>query len=77
MPSRSERDEVSSDDNGLVLVLNRIANLLAMSVVQGLEPHRAMQVLEAAGYRHAEISRLLGVKANTVTKALNRLKQSS
>ncbi|MBV9761444.1 MAG: hypothetical protein JO340_12840 [Acidobacteriaceae bacterium] len=53
----------------------KVANLLALSVVKGLPVQEQVARLNGAGFTNAEISKLLGMKPNTVAVALYNFKK--
>ena len=58
---------------GIVLeVSQRIANLLALSLVTGKPQPEQISLLNAAGYKASEIARLLGTTSNTVSVTLSQ-----
>lgn len=61
-----------ADEGGLALRLDRIANLMALTLVRDLEQNEQIRILAAVGYAPAEIGNLLGIRPNTVSVALTR-----
>ena len=59
----------------LVDRLDRIADLMAMTLVRGLEQDEQIQILSAAGYTPSKIGAFLGIRPNTVSVALTRARQ--
>ncbi len=52
--------------------LARIASVMALALVRDLEETEQIRILDAVGYPVAEIAGLLGKKANTISAALYR-----
>lgn len=69
--------ETRADDSPLAEQLDRIADLMALTLVRGLERDEQIRTLSAAGYAPSKIGLLLGIKANTVSVALTRARQKS
>jgi IS30 family transposase len=57
--------------------LERIASLLALTLVRDLEEAEQIRVLDAIGYQAAEIAQFLNKKPNTVSAALYRQRHPS
>lgn len=67
-----EPQSVSGD---LVERLDRIADLMALTLIRGLERDEQIRILSAVGYTPARIGTFLDVRANTVSVALTRARQ--
>lgn len=64
------------DENAeLIAKLDRIANLMALTLVRELEQGEQIRTLGAVGYSPAEIAGFLAIKPNTVSAALYRQRQ--
>lgn len=59
----------------LVDKLDRIADLMALTVVRGLEQDEQVRILSAAGYTPSKIGAFLGIRPNTVSVTLTRARQ--
>lgn len=57
--------------------LDRIADLMALTLVRGLERDEQIRILSAAGYTPARIGTFLDVRANTISAALSRARQKT
>ena len=57
-------------------VSERIANLLALSLVTGKPQPEQISLLSAAGYTPSEIGRLIGTTPNTVSVTLSQLRSA-
>jgi IS30 family transposase len=64
--------EVDNPSADLLIRLDRIANLMALTLVRGLEEGEQIRVLDAVGYTPTEIGSFLGKRPNTVSVALTR-----
>jgi IS30 family transposase len=56
----------------LVARLDRISDLLALTLVRRLDEGEQIRVLDAVGYAPARIAALLGKRPNTVSQTLSR-----
>lgn len=63
------------DDAAIAERLDRIADLLAVSLVRDLEREEKFRLLSAVGYSPNRIGELLGIRGNTVSVALTRMRQ--
>lgn len=61
----------------LIEKLDRIGNLMALTMVRRLKDAEQIRVLAAVGYRPAEIGAFLGKEPNAVSQALFRQKKKS
>jgi DNA-binding CsgD family transcriptional regulator len=59
----------------LVDRLDRIADLVALTLVRGLEQDEQIRLLSAAGYTPSKIGAFLGIRPNTVSVARTRARQ--
>lgn len=68
---------MTTSDEAIRIVdsLDRIADVMALSLVKDLERDEQIRILSAAGYPPAKIGVFLGMKANTVSVALSRARQ--
>lgn len=57
--------------------LDRIADVMALSLVKDLEREEQIRILAAAGYPPAKIGSFLGMRANTVSVALTRARRKN
>ena len=55
--------------------LDLLAKVSVLQLIDGKERNTQLALLEGLGFKHAAIADLLGMKANTVTHALRRLKK--
>lgn len=55
--------------------LDLLAQAAVLQLIDGKERHTQLALLSGLGYTHNEIAEVLGMKANTVTQTLRRLKQ--
>lgn len=55
--------------------LELIAKTSVLQLIEGKEKATQLTLLAGLGYKHTEIAEMLGMKANTVTHALRRMKQ--
>jgi hypothetical protein len=55
--------------------LDRLADLVALTLVRGLEQDEQIRVLSAAGYTPSKIGAFLDIRPNTVSVALMRARQ--
>lgn len=62
-------------DADLVARLDRIANLMALTLVRGLEEGEQIRLLDAVGYAPAQIGAFLDKRPNTVSVTLTRQRQ--
>lgn len=56
--------------------LDLLAKVSVLELIDGKERNTQLSLLEGLGFKHAEIGEMLGMKANTVTHALRRLKKA-
>lgn len=61
----------------LVERLDRIADLLALRVIQTLERDEKIRTLDAVGYTPTQIGKLIGERANTISVFLTRSRQAA
>jgi DNA-directed RNA polymerase specialized sigma24 family protein len=54
-----------------------MVKVAVLELIDGKERDDQLMLLEALGYKHAEIGEMLGMKANTVSKAVARLKKKA
>lgn len=64
-------------DAEIVERLDRIADLMALTLVRGLEQDEQIRILSAAGYAPARIGSLLGIRPNTVSVTLSRARRKA
>jgi len=57
--------------------LDRIADLMALTLVRELDQDKQIRILSAAGYQPAKIGTFLGIRPNTVSVALTRARQKT
>ena len=62
--------------NASLRVSERIANLLALSLITGKPQPEQISLLSAAGYSPLEIGRLVGTTPNTVSVTLSQLRRA-
>jgi IS30 family transposase len=55
--------------------LDRMSDLMALTLVRRMEESEQIRVLDAVGYSPAKIGALLGKRPNTVSVALSRQRQ--
>jgi DNA-binding CsgD family transcriptional regulator len=63
------------EDTAVAERLDRIADLIAVSLVRDLEREEQFRLLSAVGYSPTRIGELLGIRGNTVSVALTRMRQ--
>lgn len=70
--------EEDGESAELVDRLDRIADLMALTVVRGRKQDEQIRLLDAVGYAPAQIAAFLGLRrANTVSAALSRARKKA
>lgn len=72
--------ETSNEKDGLSDVverLDRVADLMALTLVRELEQDEQIRILSTVGYAPARIGAFLGIRANTVSANLSRARKQS
>ena len=72
MAAKNEQSSADSSADKSAFISERIANLLALLLVTGKPQPEQISLLSAAGYAPAEIARLVGTTANTVSVTLSQ-----
>jgi DNA-binding CsgD family transcriptional regulator len=70
-------DEHHETSSQLIERLDRIADLMALTLVRGMEQEEQIRILSAAGYAPAQIGAFLGIRPNTVSVTLSRARKST
>ncbi len=76
MPKASVVEENEGQSDGLTAFESRLANLLALLLVQERKQPEQIALLNRAGFRPSEIAGLLGTTRNTVSVQLSNQKRS-
>jgi hypothetical protein len=61
----------------LVERLDRIADLIALTLIRDLESDEQIRILTAAAYKPAKIGAFLGMRPNTVSVVLSRSRRKA
>jgi hypothetical protein len=75
VPSITDGEEAKYGE--LIERVDRIAALLALTLVQGLERVDKIRALDAVGYTPQQIGKLIGIRPNTVSVFLTRSRQKA
>lgn len=54
-----------------------LSKVAVLELIEGKERDDQITLLDNLGFKHTEIAEMLGMKANTVTKAIGRLKKAA
>jgi hypothetical protein len=75
MNGKNDNSSEEQSSNPSIRIYERIANLLALSLVTGKPQPEQIGLLSAAGYAPSEIARLIGTTPNTVSVTLSQLRK--
>jgi len=57
--------------------LELLSKVAVLELIDGKERDDQITILDGLGFKHSEIAGMLGMKANTVTKVIGRLKKKA